>query len=146
MCPDLDLENGMIINTEVQFEAGLLATYVCDDGYTISSSVDAARICQLNGEWTGEAPTCIGMFIVATFIDSFHVRHSIAVTVVMYHMTYEWWRSSKKTESWIQAKCIAVRKMTWQLSRQLPQVSIAAFTEDFCIAEWLWSLTSNSVE
>ena len=32
-------------------------------------------------------------------IDPFHARHSIAVTVVMYHMTYEWWRSSKKTGS-----------------------------------------------
>ena len=79
-------------------------------------------------------------------IDPFHARHSIAVTVVMYHMTYERWRSSKKTESWIQAKCIAVRKMTRQLSRRLPQVSIAAFTEDFRIAEWLRSLTSNSAE
>ena len=76
-------------------------------------------------------------------IDPFHARHSIAVTVVMYHMT---WRSSKKTESWIQAKCIAARKMNWQLSRRLPQVSIAAFTEDFRIAEWLRSLTSNSAE
>ena len=79
-------------------------------------------------------------------IDPFHARHSIAVTMVMYHMTYEQWRSSKKTESWIQVKCIAVGKMTWQLSRRLPQVSIAAFTEDFRIAEWLRSLTSNSAE
>ena len=43
-------------------------------------------------------------------IDPFHARHSIAVTMVMYHMTYKRWRSSKKTGSWIQAKCIAVRK------------------------------------
>ena len=32
-------------------------------------------------------------------IDPFHARHSIAVTVVMYHMTYERWRSSKKTRA-----------------------------------------------
>ena len=76
-------------------------------------------------------------------IDPIHARHSSAVTVVMYHMTYEPWRSSKKTASWIQAKCTAVRKMTWQLSGRLPQVPIATFTEDFRIAEWLRSLTSN---
>ena len=35
-------------------------------------------------------------------IDPFHARHSIPVTVVIYHMTYEPWRSSKKTDSWIQ--------------------------------------------
>ena len=82
------------------------------------------------------------------YIDPFHARHSIAVTAVMYHMslTYERWRSSEKTERWIQAKCITVRKMTWHLSRRLPQVSIAAFTEDFRIVEWPWSLTSNSAE
>ena len=93
-------------------------------------------------QWTD----LIWTWFILICIDPFHARHSIAVTVVMYHMTYERWRSSKKTESWIQAKCIAVRKMTWQLSRRLPQVSIAAFTEDFCIAEWLRSLTSNSAE
>ena len=35
------------------------------------------------------------------------------------------------------------KKITWRLSRRLPQVSIATFTEDFRIAEWLRSLTSN---
>ena len=47
-----------------------------------------------------------GMWELATYvptIDPFHMRHSIAVTMVMYHMTYEQWRSSKKTESCIQA-------------------------------------------
>ena len=66
-------------------------------------------------------------------------RHSTVVTMVM-------WGDLEKTESWIQAKCAAVRKMTWQLSMRLPQVSIAAFTEDFRIAEWLRNLTSNSAE
>ena len=62
MCPDLgELDNGVITLTEVAFEAGLLATYVCDEGYTISSSTAATRVCQLSGEWTGEAPTCISM-------------------------------------------------------------------------------------
>ena len=66
------------------------------------------------------------MQTVGHCIDPFHVRHSISVTVVMYHMTYmyEQWRSIKKTENWIQAKCTVVRKMTWQLSRQLPQVHV----------------------
>ena len=60
MCPDLEpLENGVIRITDVGFEAGLLATYECNEGYTISSAVDATRICQLSGEWTGTAPTCI---------------------------------------------------------------------------------------
>ena len=31
------------------------------------------------------------------YVDHFHAGHSIAVTVVMYHMTYELWRSSEKT-------------------------------------------------
>lgn len=62
MCPDLGvLDNGMIRITEVGFQAGLLATYECSVGYTISSFLDAARVCQLSGEWTGMAPTCISM-------------------------------------------------------------------------------------
>lgn len=65
MCPDLEaLENGLIRITEVGFEAGLLATYVCNEGYTISSAVDATRICQLSGEWTGIAPTCTSMYTI----------------------------------------------------------------------------------
>lgn len=60
MCPDLGvLDNGIIKITEVGFQAGLLATYECNNGYTISSILDATRVCQLSGEWTGTAPTCI---------------------------------------------------------------------------------------
>ena len=76
----------------------------------------------------------------------FHTQHSIAVAVVMYHMTYEQWRSSKKTENCIQAKRTTVRKMTGQLSRRLPQVSIATLTEEFRIAKWLQNLTSNTAD
>ena len=66
MCPDLEsLENGVIRITEVGFEAGLLATYECNEGYTISSAVDATRICQLSGEWTGTAPTCTSTYSCA---------------------------------------------------------------------------------
>ena len=60
MCPVLeDPENGMIRFMEVGFEAGLLATYECNEGYTISSFIDSTRVCELSGQWTGEAPTCI---------------------------------------------------------------------------------------
>ena len=69
MCPDLEsLENGVIRITEVGFEAGLLATYECNEGYTISSAVDATRICQLSGEWTGMAPTCISTYCHVMYV------------------------------------------------------------------------------
>lgn len=62
MCPNLESpENGVITLMEVGFEAGILATYDCNEGYTISSFLDATRVCQLSGEWSGEAPTCISM-------------------------------------------------------------------------------------
>ena len=63
-CPALEpLENGMIEVTEVGFEGGFLATYECNEGYTISSFIDSTRVCTLSGEWTGEPPTCIGTSI-----------------------------------------------------------------------------------
>lgn len=78
MCPDLEsLENGVIRITEVGFEAGLLATYECNEGYTISSAVDATRICQLSGEWTGTAPTCISTYNQSISYSNLHAMHVV---------------------------------------------------------------------
>ena len=60
-------ENGQIDYSDVSgsaFELGTTATYSCNTGYGLSEAL-VTRTCQsddqsLNGEWSGESPTCIG--------------------------------------------------------------------------------------
>ena len=58
-CPALsDPENGAVSTTGT--EIGDTATYTCNSGYELSGS--DSRTCQLNGEWSGSAPTCEGKY------------------------------------------------------------------------------------
>ena len=72
MCPQLSTpDNGQITITATS--GGLLATYFCNEGYSLSSNVDGIRICsQITGEWSGFAPTCISEFVVACSDDGTH--------------------------------------------------------------------------
>ena len=45
---------------------GSVATYSCDSGFFISGN--SQRICQMDGLWSGSAPTCLlGTILVASF-------------------------------------------------------------------------------
>ena len=37
-----------------------VATYSCDEGYSLSIHENEKRVCQQSGQWSGVAPTCIG--------------------------------------------------------------------------------------
>ena len=39
---------------------GSTATYSCQKGYILVG--DSTRVCQVNGQWSGDAPTCKSMF------------------------------------------------------------------------------------
>ena len=41
---------------------GSVATYSCDNGFLISG--DSQRNCQMDGFWSGSAPTCLGIMII----------------------------------------------------------------------------------
>ena len=49
-------QNGQVILTNTTF--GSIATYQCDDGFNLIG--DMQRMCQSNGEWSGNEPTCEG--------------------------------------------------------------------------------------
>ena len=36
---------------------GKKLTYICNTGYGLSA--EGERVCQGNGQWTGDAPTCV---------------------------------------------------------------------------------------
>ncbi len=59
-CPELsDPENGMVILVPDDNIPGTEAIYRCDQGLGFDGP--PSRICQLNGEWTGEDTTCTGI-------------------------------------------------------------------------------------
>lgn len=51
-------ENGQVVLTGITF--GSTASYNCLPGFNIVGS--ATRTCQENGQWSGQAPTCAGLF------------------------------------------------------------------------------------
>ena len=58
MCPSLpDPPNGIVSVTG--FSVGGVATYICNEGFELVGS--EVRMCQGDGEWSGEEPQCGGM-------------------------------------------------------------------------------------
>ena len=56
-----DPANGNVTHT-TGTDVGQTATYRCDTGYNLVG--DRTRTCQARGNWSGNAPTCQGMFIM----------------------------------------------------------------------------------
>ena len=56
-----DPANGNVTHT-TGTDLGQTATYRCDTGYNLVG--DRTRTCQARGNWSGNAPTCQGMFIM----------------------------------------------------------------------------------
>ncbi len=60
MCPEL----GDPVNGSVDVDGntpGSTASYECGDGFALVGN--QSRVCLDNGEWSGEEPQCIRMFI-----------------------------------------------------------------------------------
>ena len=56
ICGGLAIENGYVDDgLAVQ---GVIANYSCTDGFTLVGS--SSRVCQSNGQWSGNAPVCQG--------------------------------------------------------------------------------------
>ena len=54
-CPELESpQNGTVTQEERIYPNE--AEYSCDDGFELEG--EAVRMCQIDGEWTGEAPIC----------------------------------------------------------------------------------------
>ena len=64
--------NGQVDHTNGT-SLGQTATYSCDTGYNLVG--DSTRTCQATGNWSGRAPTCIGMLLHSVCLWSFH-EHS----------------------------------------------------------------------
>ena len=56
-----DPANGNVTHT-TGTDVGQTATYSCNTGYNLVG--DRTRTCQARGNWSGNAPTCQGMFIM----------------------------------------------------------------------------------
>ena len=62
-CGDLDdPTNGQVLLNGITF--GSTATYTCDPGFILTGAME--RICQANGNWSGNEPTCEGQLIQYT--------------------------------------------------------------------------------
>ena len=59
--PLTDPANG-IVNHTAGTTSEQTATYSCNTGYNLVG--DRTRTCQAEGNWSGSAPTCEGMYIV----------------------------------------------------------------------------------
>ena len=55
-----DPANGQVTHTSGT-TFGQTATYSCNTGYNLVG--DSTRTCQAAGEWSGSAPTCVGMLL-----------------------------------------------------------------------------------
>ena len=54
-CPELESpQNGTVSYDDRIYPND--AEYSCDDGFDLEG--EATRMCQIDGEWTGEAPVC----------------------------------------------------------------------------------------
>ena len=68
-CANLtDPANGSVNHTSGT-TLGQTATYSCITGYNLVG--DSTRTCQAEGNWSGNAPTCAGMYIVINFTFSY---------------------------------------------------------------------------
>ena len=57
VCPALpDPQNGHVEYSNQQRENGTIATYSCDETFTVYGN--RQRTCQRNAVWSGSAPTC----------------------------------------------------------------------------------------
>ena len=68
-----------LINGGITYEAGSgnsrpIATYTCDNGYTVTGG--SFRVCQNDGTWSGSAPTCQGEFHCVLMVDRLYCLHS----------------------------------------------------------------------
>ena len=61
-CGNLTAPANGIVNHTAGTTFGQTATYSCNTDYNLVG--DRARTCQATGNWSGNAPTCEGMYIV----------------------------------------------------------------------------------
>ena len=59
VCRSLSLTNGMISYSDPAQGEDSVATHSCDTGYTLNAVM--TRTCQMEGGWSGPAPTCEGV-------------------------------------------------------------------------------------
>ena len=70
-----DIRNGKVVLSGTS--VGSTASYSCNVGYVLVGG--STRVCQLNGEWTGEEPSCKCILLVST-------RHDILTTDDIYNL------------------------------------------------------------
>ena len=54
------LPNGLMVINDTTFNS--TASYSCDTGYELVGNT--TRICQANGNWSGDQPSCLGKYLV----------------------------------------------------------------------------------
>ena len=77
LCEELAAPMNGSVNVPAR-EIGSVATYSCDNGFSIDC--DPQRTCQADLQWSGEAPTCLGIT---------GIWYLIALTPIIYFLYIE---------------------------------------------------------
>ena len=69
VCPALqNPENGHVYYSNQQRTVGTIATYSCKS--VLMTTGNEERQCQINGMWSGSAPTCTSEYILDVMLDT----------------------------------------------------------------------------
>ena len=61
-CPDLEVSNGIILSSATNYIYGHNISVICELGYQMQG--ENSLLCQANGTWDKETPTCIGKYCI----------------------------------------------------------------------------------
>lgn len=61
-CPDLEVNNGIILSSVTHFFYGHYISVICELGYQMQG--ENSLLCLESGTWDKETPTCIGKYCI----------------------------------------------------------------------------------
>ena len=78
--------NGIVTHEDTVYQS--TAMYMCNSGFTLTDG-NSQRTCDINGDWTGEEPTCSKLFQCQYMImPIFCVLQQPLNNTILYHNSY----------------------------------------------------------